>query len=85
MGEVILTLFSKPKILKDIAENAILTILINKCDNLYCKASEFGIRYDDPEIGIKWPVEKDKIITSEKDRLANRLQDILNMYEREEK
>ncbi|MBR1544316.1 MAG: dTDP-4-dehydrorhamnose 3,5-epimerase [Alphaproteobacteria bacterium] len=60
-------------------------IFAYKCDNLYCKASEFGIRYDDPEIGIKWPVEKDKIITSEKDRLANRLQDILNMYEREEK
>jgi dTDP-4-dehydrorhamnose 3,5-epimerase len=49
-----------------------------KCDNLYCKAAEFGIRYDDPEIGIDWPIAPDKIITSEKDRLANKLKDIPN-------
>ncbi|MBQ0013488.1 MAG: dTDP-4-dehydrorhamnose 3,5-epimerase [Proteobacteria bacterium] len=48
-----------------------------KCDNLYCKESEFGIRYDDPEIGIDWRVPADKIITSEKDRLANSLKDLL--------
>ena len=48
-----------------------------KCDNLYNKASEFGIRYDDPEIGIDWKVPADKVITSEKDRLANSLQDLL--------
>ena len=47
-----------------------------KCDNLYCKAAEFGIRYDDEEIGIDWKVPTDKVITSEKDRLANRLKDI---------
>ncbi len=47
-----------------------------KCDNLYCKEAEFGIRYDDPEIGIDWGVPADKILTSEKDRLANRLKDI---------
>lgn len=47
-----------------------------KCDNLYCKAAEFGIRYDDPEIGVDWKVPADKVITSEKDRLANQLKDI---------
>lgn len=47
-----------------------------KCDNLYCKESEFGIRYDDPEIGIDWKIPLDKVITSEKDRLANKLKDI---------
>ncbi|WP_086228808.1 dTDP-4-dehydrorhamnose 3,5-epimerase [Campylobacter sp. P0109] len=53
-------------------------IFAYKCDNLYCKEAEFGIRYDDPEIGIDWKVSIDKIITSEKDRLANSLKDILN-------
>lgn len=53
-------------------------IVAYKCDNLYCKDAEFGIRYDDPEIGIDWKVSIDKIITSEKDRLANSLKDILN-------
>lgn len=53
-------------------------IFAYKCDNLYCKEAEFGIRYDDPEIGIDWKVPIDKINTSEKDRLANSLKDILN-------
>lgn len=47
-----------------------------KVDNFYCKESEFGIRYDDPEIGIDWRLPADKIITSEKDRIAHSLKDI---------
>ena len=39
-----------------------------KCDNLYCKASEGGIRYDDPQLAIDWKVEKGKELLSEKDR-----------------
>ena len=54
-----------------------------KCDNLYCKDSEFGIRYDDSEIGIDWKIPLDKVITSEKDNLAHKLKDILDMYEKE--
>ncbi len=48
-----------------------------KCDNLYCRASEFSIRYDDPEIGIDWQIPSEKVITSEKDRVAVPLSDIL--------
>ena len=47
-----------------------------KCDNFYCKDAEFGIRYDDPEIGIDWKIPADKIITSEKDRIAKGLKDV---------
>ena len=47
-----------------------------KCDNLYCKDAEFGIRYDDEDIGVYWKVPADKVITSEKDRLANKLKDM---------
>lgn len=53
-------------------------IFAYKCDNLYCKESEFGIRYDDPEIGIDWKVPADKVITSEKDRIAKGLKDVPN-------
>ena len=49
-----------------------------KCDNLYHPESEFGIRFDDPEIGIDWKVPADKIITSEKDRIAKGLKDVPN-------
>ena len=55
-------------------------IFAYKVDNLYNKESEFGIRYDDPEIGIDWKIKADKILTSEKDRLANKIQDIYKGY-----
>ena len=47
-----------------------------KVDNLYCKESEFGIRYDDPEIGIDWKIPAEAVLTSEKDRIANSLKDV---------
>lgn len=47
-----------------------------KVDNLYCKESEFGIRYDDPEIGIDWKLPAEAVVTSEKDRIANSLKDV---------
>ena len=53
-------------------------IFAYKVDNLYNPKSEFGIRYDDPEIGVDWRVPADKIITSEKDRIAHTLRDLLN-------
>lgn len=40
-----------------------------KCDNFYHKASEGGIRYDDPTLNIDWQISKDKMIVSEKDLL----------------
>jgi len=47
-----------------------------KCDNFYCKEAEFSIRYNDPDIGIDWQIPADKIITSEKDRIAKGLKDV---------
>lgn len=38
-----------------------------KCDNLYDKSSEDGIRFDDPDIGIDWRIPADKALVSEKD------------------
>ena len=51
-------------------------IFAYKCDNFYCKEAEFGIRYDDEEIGIDWKIPADKVIISEKDRQANNPKDI---------
>ena len=53
-------------------------IFAYKCDNLYCKESEYSIRFDDPDINIDWKIPADKIITSEKDKLAKRFKDVLN-------
>ena len=39
-----------------------------KCDNVYNKASECGIRYNDPTLNIDWKINTDKAILSEKDK-----------------
>lgn len=39
-----------------------------KCDNVYCQASEGGIRFDDPTLGIDWRIDIGRALTSEKDR-----------------
>lgn len=40
-----------------------------KCDNLYHKEAEAGIRYDDPEFAIDWKLPDNELIISEKDIL----------------
>ncbi len=40
-----------------------------KCDNVYNKASEGGIRFDDPALGIDWKIDISKAILSEKDKV----------------
>lgn len=39
-----------------------------KVDAVYSKESERGFRFDDPELGIKWPVEPSQLECSQKDR-----------------
>lgn len=43
-----------------------------KCTGLYNQQAESGIRWDDPQIGIEWPVSEP--VLSEKDRKAQSLQ-----------
>ena len=38
-----------------------------KVDNVYAPQAEAGIRWDDPELGIPWPIGKAEVLTSEKD------------------
>jgi len=38
-----------------------------KCDSFYDKASEGGIRFDDPQLNIDWQLPLDKVIVSSKD------------------
>ena len=43
------------------------TLFSYKCDNLYCRESERGMRYDDPALGIAWPDPGCDFLLSEKD------------------
>lgn len=47
-----------------LSDEAIFTY---KVDNVYAPQSEASIRWNDPTIGIKWPIPEDKVILSEKD------------------
>ena len=38
-----------------------------KVDNVYAPQAEAGIRWNDPEIGIQWPIDPSKVLTSDKD------------------
>lgn len=45
-----------------------------KCSDLYSPSTEFGVAYDDPDIGIDWPM-KDPVL-SPKDRAYPRLAEV---------
>jgi dTDP-4-dehydrorhamnose 3,5-epimerase len=46
-----------------------------KCSSYYDPATEAGIAYDDPDVGIAWPTDVEPIV-SERDATAPRLADV---------
>ena len=47
-----------------LSDEAIFTY---KVDNPYAPQADAGIRWNDPEIGIEWPIDPKEVVTSEKD------------------
>ena len=47
-----------------------------KCDNFYHKASEGGIIFNDPALGIDWGIDLKDAVVSEKDIILPKLADI---------
>jgi dTDP-4-dehydrorhamnose 3,5-epimerase len=43
------------------------TVFTYKVDNQYAPQAERGIRFDDPDIGIDWPIPADRLVLSDKD------------------
>lgn len=56
-------------------------ILQYKCDNPYAPGYEGSIAWNDPEIGIDWPLIEKDIILSEKDKLAPMLKDAKQVFD----
>ena len=52
------------------------TEVIYKVTNIYSRAHDFGIAWDDPEINIDWPMNKSEIILSDKDQNLPKLRDV---------
>ena len=55
-----------------LSDEAIFTY---KVDNQYAPHSEASILYNDPELGIEWPISNDEMILSDKDKCASLLKD----------
>ncbi|PRD51921.1 dTDP-4-dehydrorhamnose 3,5-epimerase [Sphingobacterium gobiense] len=49
-----------------------------KCDNFYNKASECGVRFDDPALGIDWGTPKEKLLISDKDAVLPSFNEVFN-------
>ena len=47
-----------------LSDEAIFTY---KVDNPYAPQQEAGIRWNDPDLGIEWPIDPAKVLTSDKD------------------
>lgn len=56
-------------------------IVLYKCDGLYSKESEGGIRYNDPALAIDWMVPADKALVSDKDAQLPLFADCSNNFE----
>jgi dTDP-4-dehydrorhamnose 3,5-epimerase len=60
-------------VLSDVAE------IQYKCTGIYSNKGESGIRWDDPTIAVKWPIQD--VLLSEKDRSAQTLDEWLSRPE----
>lgn len=52
------------------------TEIVYKCSDVYAPETEGAVRWDDPEIGIDWPLEGIEPVLSEKDAAAPMLAEI---------
>jgi dTDP-4-dehydrorhamnose 3,5-epimerase len=47
-----------------------------KVSRLYSATHEFGVRWNDPDLKISWPVKEDKVVLSNKDRALPLFKDL---------
>ena len=56
-------------------------VVLYKCDALYNKENESGIRFNDAVLNIDWKIPKDKAIISERDMALQGFEDCRNNFE----
>ncbi len=57
------------------------TEFLYKVTNFYSAPNDRGLAFDDPELGVNWPVAPDRVHLSDKDRKWPRLRDLLDTFE----
>ena len=56
------------------------TEVLYKTTNFYAPSHDYGLAFDDPDIGIAWPVDPGQAVLSEKDRKHPRLRDLTHAF-----
>ncbi len=57
------------------------TDFLYKVSNHYSPTHDAGVVFDDPDIGITWPVAIEEMTLSPKDKMLPRLRDLPSMFE----
>lgn len=52
------------------------TEVVYKVDNYYAPANDHGLLWNDPDLGIDWPVKADQVMLSEKDKVQPLFRDL---------
>jgi dTDP-4-dehydrorhamnose 3,5-epimerase len=54
--------------------------VVYQVSDYYDPAAESGFRFDDPAVGIRWPIPMEQIVSSERDRAAAPLAEIASPF-----
>lgn len=57
------------------------TEVVYKVTNYYSRAHDFGVAWNDPNIGIQWPIGEGVAVLSDKDKLQPRLREIGRVFD----
>lgn len=52
------------------------TTFFYKCDNFYNKKAEYGVKFDDPTLGIDWQISSSELIISDKDQILPNFKEV---------
>ena len=55
--------------------------VLYKVTNFYASTNDFGLAFDDPALGIAWPVDPGKAVLSDKDKKHPRLSDLTHVFD----
>lgn len=56
------------------------TQLIYKVTSYYAPQHDFGVRWNDPDLGIAWPFPEDRLLLSDKDKKQPFLKDVVSGF-----
>jgi dTDP-4-dehydrorhamnose 3,5-epimerase len=57
------------------------TEVVYKVTNYYSRTHDFGVAWNDPDLGIKWPLSEAVAVLSDKDKVQPRLREIGRVFD----